>query len=436
MTTTAIDRPRFTTSPTELSLRLGALKVGITTVMSKLSANVAEKHLAPALHPQSSKSNPYIQHLRSHDEERRERMQGRTAKKKPAPSKAKPLAKPVPKPARAPLAWVPRKITVAEACAGISATSQALIALDIPYRHVWVSENDPKCVETLHANYGAENLGRLYGDFTALDAHRDLVTADLFVCGFPCQSFSSLNQSQDVGMSASNLIAAIMLQMVTYIHNKSPRCFILENVTGFKKHKKGIHYGDFLKNLQDNDRYVVNDVVLDSFDFGVPQSRNRLYIVGILRKDLRRGHTGWTQPEPTTPKGRRVDISAVLDRDQPMRTEDMTDMNWQALMRLTLKFPDLWEQPYVASLDQSPEWSSAHNGYSPILSRSHSDALYLTNEHRFLNPNEVYRLQGFPDSFKKHRLKGALKNQIGNSMTVSVIAEIIKSIRAVSVVFG
>ena len=326
-----------------------------------------------------------------------------------------------------------RPVTVAEACAGISATTQALRLLGIRYQHVWMSENDIKCQETLKANYG-EGTGRLFGDFMKLDVKKDLAGADLFVCGFPCQSWSSLNRSDNVGIDARNLVAGVMKQMIKYIHIKSPRCFIIENVKGFMTYKD--EFNKLMDSLKDNPKYFVHHAVLNSLDFGVPQSRTRVYIVGVLRNDFKRGFSEWVPPEPSTPEGlQRVHISTILEKDQPMDVSPFSETNRKTLNHWAETKADLWTEPYVVGLNQSAKFSTAYNGYCPMLSKSHSNAMFLTNERRFLNKTEIYRLQGFPDSFIKHVQIGAWKNQVGNTMSVPVLCAVLQSVKDVTTIF-
>lgn len=429
--TELVNRKQFDT----FTLQMGALTMmtAAKNVRNNLNMALTKKppHIAPpprggyTTHHLASPDDPYMMHL----VEAAERGKVRKVRKETNQSTVKTVV-----PKLFPNHMTPSKqVTVSEACAGISATTQALNMLGVPYQHLWMSENDKDCQKTLKANYG-EGTGTLFGDFLEIDVN-DLASADLFVCGFPCQSWSTLNRSDDVGISATNLVAGIIKHMTTYIHNKAPRCFIIENVKGLLTFRD--EFKKLMKNLTDDTRYYVDYTLLNSLDFGLPQSRTRVYIVGVLRDDFKPGCVAWKAPEPSTPEGpRRVPISAILDKGLPMDDSRLSETNWKTLMHFTETKDDFWTQPYVVGLNQSARYACAYNGYCPMLSKCHSNAMYLTTEHRYLNRDEVYRLQGFPDSFIKHPLIGGWKSQVGNTMSVPVVAAVIQSIKDVSVIFG
>ena len=322
-------------------------------------------------------------------------------------------------------------ITITEACAGISAASQALNELNIPHKHLWMCEKDPHCKDTLKTNY---DVGTLYDDFTKLDID-NLESADLFVCGFPCQGFSRSNSSSSnkKGLFHPNNSAIIMKNMMRYINVCNPRCFILENVKAFGEDKNGEYLNKLEHKIRSSGKYHIDHCFLNSLDFGVPQSRERVYIVGILVADLRPAPSrGW---EPPLPRSERVHISTILDKNQPECTQSFNKCSKACIERWEAEKGDLYETPYVCELNVSAEYSSCKDGYSPCLLAQHSNAMYLSTERRFLNRNEIYRLQGFPDSFKKHPGKCAWKHQVGNTMTVPVIMALIRSIEEASVIF-
>ncbi len=121
-------------------------------------------------------------------------------------------------------------------------------------------------------NYG--NIKRIKPDI--------LPHFDLLICGFPCQSFSVIGTKKGLDDSRGeliNFIAAILKEV-------KPSCFVLENVKGLVNHNKGQTLKTIL-GLLDKAGYRVEYKVLDSLDYGVPQSRKRIYFVGV-RKALAR----------------------------------------------------------------------------------------------------------------------------------------------------
>lgn len=315
-------------------------------------------------------------------------------------------------------------LKVTEACAGISATTQALKRLNINYKHIWMSENDKHCVKVLRENYGEF---KLHPDFSNVDVS-DLETADLFVCGFCCQSFSKFYKNRkDTGLECYNKVDGIIENIILYIQEKQPKCFILENVANFKKINKGEIFNDLLEGLQENDIYDIHHMVLDSRDFGVPQQRNRLFIVGILHSHVK---CEFVNPQPYPDK---VHIYDILDtKYTPCDVSKFSKTNKDIVEHLTQKYERYVELPYVCMLNQSARFTTAYNGYSTTITKQHCGTIYVSNMNRMLNMNEVYRLQGFTDDFKKHPVKTHSSHQCGNTMTVNVIMGLIESIRNAS----
>ena len=116
-------------------------------------------------------------------------------------------------------------------CSGIEAPIQALRQLGIPHRHVWSSDIDKFCIQSIKSNYDPE---RLYGDpngpypdgdITKRD-HSTLPDIDLYVCGFPCQPFSIAGDRKGFEDKRGN----VFWSCLDVIKVKQPKYFILENV--------------------------------------------------------------------------------------------------------------------------------------------------------------------------------------------------------------
>ena len=122
-------------------------------------------------------------------------------------------------------------ITIGTDCSGIEAPIEALKQLGIPFQHRWACEIDRYARQSILANNQPEIM---YEDITKRD-HSQLPDVDLYVCGFPCQSFSLMGKKKGTQDPRSN----IMLHCIDVIKTKRPPIFILENVKNFKFIEKG-----------------------------------------------------------------------------------------------------------------------------------------------------------------------------------------------------
>ena len=174
-------------------------------------------------------------------------------------------------------------LKVATDCSGIEAPIQALKQLRIPFKHVWCSDIDKFCISSIKANYAP---GRLYGDKDSAYPHGDMRTrdhrklpdVDLYICGFPCQSFSQAGKQKGLSDPRGNIIYSCL----NTIKAKEPRYFILENVKNIlfidKKNKKE-KYGESWKVIWGEIEklkelgYSIDWKVLNTRDYGIPQNR-------------------------------------------------------------------------------------------------------------------------------------------------------------------
>ena len=133
-------------------------------------------------------------------------------------------------------------IRIGTDCSGIEAPIEALKQLGIPFQHKWACEKDKFARQSILANYQPEIL---YQDIIERD-HTKLPDVDVYVCGFPCQSFSLMGKKLGTKDPRSN----IMLHCIDVIKTKRPSVFILENVKNFKFIEKGKPFKYLIKQLE------------------------------------------------------------------------------------------------------------------------------------------------------------------------------------------
>ncbi|MCM1518449.1 MAG: DNA (cytosine-5-)-methyltransferase [Pseudoflavonifractor sp.] len=149
--------------------------------------------------------------------------------------------------------------------------SQALTEAGYTPECVLTSEIKPYAIEVLKDNYGEDNF---VGDITQVNAD-DIPDFDILCAGFPCQAFSSAGKRQGFADTRGTLF----FEVERILRAKKPKGFILENVEGLVNHDRGRTLKVIIDKLLELG-YKVNYRVLNASEFGVPQDRRRIYIVG------------------------------------------------------------------------------------------------------------------------------------------------------------
>jgi DNA-cytosine methyltransferase len=210
-----------------------------------------------------------------------------------------------------------------------------------------------------------------YGDITKID-ERELPDFDLLIGGFPCQSFSVAGKRGGFGDTRGTLF----FDIARIVREKQPRILCLENVKGLLSHDEGRTFATIIGTL-DELGYDLQWQVLNSKNHGVPQSRERIYIVGNLR--------GTARPKvfPFWEGNRGIEEARDPSRKEVANT-----------LRAKLGGPDL------------------ENSYN------------IDGTIRKLTPLECERLQGFPDQWTEGVSNTQRYKMLGNAVTVNVIRDI------------
>jgi len=287
-------------------------------------------------------------------------------------------------------------------CSGIEAPIQALLQSNIPFHHVWSCEVDKYAIQTCKANY-PEPIVR-YSDINTRD-HSTLPDIDLYVCGFPCQSFSGAGKR----LGLEDAKGTIMFQCIEVIKVKQPKYFILENVRGFMGDKKGATMQLLLDSLNELG-YTVHHKLLNTKDFGLPQNRPRVYFVGI-RNDLKQSFSF-----PSAPM-KSVSLDSVLTSRE---YDHNYKQNAKSVDKHILNYYQKHGNNPGDNLVIAPcNFGNAMNGVSPTLTTS--CGYYMTKYNRRLSPIECMKLQGFPEDFKQVVSNTQFYKQAGNSMSVPIL---------------
>jgi DNA (cytosine-5)-methyltransferase 1 len=296
---------------------------------------------------------------------------------------------------------------IASDCSGLEACIVALNSIqNISYSHIFSSDIDKHVNKMIIANYKPDTL---FGDITTRDINK-VKDIDIYVAGFPCQTFSNIGDRKGFEDPRGNIFFSC-LKVIKY---KEPKFFILENVKGLKTHDNGNTFKVILGNLNSLENYSIYWEVLNTKDYGIPQSRPRLFIVGI-RVDVQT--RPFSFPEHIVSKDIRdyIDTADTSIKPFPPR---IINSNYMDKIPKDSVFVDF-------SLYGRSTFPNS-NKLCPCICRK-SD-IWCVPMNRPANIKELLSLQGFPENIKKVVSDSQIKKQIGNSMSVNVLVNIYNSI--------
>lgn len=265
---------------------------------------------------------------------------------------------------------------------------------------VFSSEFDENACKTYEANFGEHPSG----DITKIDA-KDIPDFDILLGGFPCQAFSIIGKQEGF---ENETCGTLFFEIERILKEKRPKAFMLENVRNLTAHDKGKTFKIICSHLEALG-YMVYAKVLNALDYGVPQKRERIIIVGFKDNVL------FTFPDPL-PLSKRKKLSDILEKDVDEKYYVKDRIRESRLMRL--KDPN-YPKPYISH--ENMAGSITPHSYSSCLRAGASANYILINDERRPTEREMLRLQGFPDTFKIVVPYGHIKHQTGNSVAVPVI---------------
>ena len=161
----------------------------------------------------------------------------------------------------------------------------------------------------------------------------DMPVCDIYVAGFPCQPWSTAGLRQ--GTADKHGRGNIFPRILDYLHRKRPKCFLLENVKGLTTSTHQECFASMLDDLKRGNLFIVTWRVLNTADFGIPQNRPRLYIIGFLRDAVPGGMEGSLNFK--WPRGGRHDpLQSLLQGSEICRPQvepgTIADRNLQVML--------------------------------------------------------------------------------------------------------
>lgn len=275
---------------------------------------------------------------------------------------------------------------------------------------VFSSEIDDNAKKTYFSNYGEWPQG----DISEIDA-RSVADFDILLAGFPCQPFSQAGKKKGFEDSRGTLF----FEIARFLQQKRPHAFLLENVKQLRGHDKGNTLSTILRWLRSLNYYVTFEV-LRAADFGLPQNRERIYIVGFDRE--------YYQIDD------RYQFTFPLPQKILTRLGDILETNVDPKYTISDKLYKGHLRRKSAHLEKGNGFGfslfTADSPYTNTLSARYykdgSEILIDQGENknpRKLTPRECARLQGFPEKFIIPVSDTQAYRQFGNSVAVPVIRE-------------
>ena len=267
---------------------------------------------------------------------------------------------------------------------------------------VFSSDWDLDAQKTYQANFNEFPQG----DLTKIPVEA-IPKHDLLLAGFPCQPFSicgKLNGFEDIRGTAFFDIARIL-------DYHQPEALILENVKQLVGHQKGKTLQIILEVLR-NLGYYVEYKVLNALNFGLPQKRERVFIVGV------RQPVGIQWNFPSFP---RKSLSEIIENNVPKNYYASARIQENRLAKYTGKMnkePTIWHENKAGHISAYP--------YSCAIRAGASYNYLLVDGKRRLTEREMLRLQGFPDDFQVVCSYTAMRKLVGNSVAIPCVRAVLE----------
>lgn len=294
---------------------------------------------------------------------------------------------------------------------------------------VFVSEWDEKAVETYKANFN--DSVDVVGDITKID-EKEIPEHDILLAGFPCQAFSLAGQKRGFEDARGTLF----FDVARIIKYHKPKVVFCENVKNLVNHDRGCTF-NVIKSILEDLGYIVFYRILNSKNFGVPQNRERIYIVGF-RKDIAPERFIFPEKTDDTKVIKDIVEEKEVSSKYYLSTAYLASLKRHKERHVSKGNGFGYEIREATSVAGAIVCGGMGRERNLIIDERLTDFTPVTHikgevnrEYiRKMTPREWARLQGFPDEFKLPVADTHLYKQFGNSVTVPVIRAIAEQIKS------
>jgi DNA (cytosine-5)-methyltransferase 1 len=320
-----------------------------------------------------------------------------------------------------------RNITFIEVCAGGGGLSSGLIKAGfIP---LLLNDNNKDCCATLKKNHSGMNV--VCSSMDTLKLTEYIGKVDLLTGGIPCQSFSQAGLRKGLDDPRGQL----MLKFANMIETLKPSIFMIENVKGLITHNSGNTIIEIINLLNKNNLYDIDYKLLNAFDYGVPQKRERVFIIGkLISKNI-----SFNYPEINTQK---IVLKDVLVNVPPSNGAVYNEEKIRLFKQIPqggcwVNLPKETQRQYLGNSYLS---GGGKRGILHKLSMEKPSLTLLCTpsqkqterchplEERPLTVREYARIQTFDDSYEFVGSMASQYKQIGNAVPVNLAYHIGKSL--------
>ena len=358
--------------------------------------------------------------------------------------------------------WVDRQFTHPEriirlgtSFSGIGAIEYAFKRLGLNSQIMFAGDIDTNCKKTYFANYKISEE-QWHTDIHNFNAKPYKGKIDLFVGGAPCQAFSIVGDQRGFDDTRGTLFR----EFARVVKECQPKVFIFENVQGLFKHDNGRTWDVIRKTFEDYCGYDVHYQLLNARDYGVPQTRERLYCIGF------RGKTSFKYPAPIQLKYRMYDFMEdytdtdyfsesdgykYLSNNEDHREALAKGLEHEHFNDFVFAVKEVEDKYFLSEKVAKYVLAGGTKTFKtstktdldiarPLLHSMHKMHRagvdnYVTykkdkgiNGIRKLTPRECHRLMGFRDDFQIVSANTAAYMQAGNSIVVDVLMAILKQL--------
>lgn len=351
------------------------------------------------------------------------------------------------------------RIKIASLFSGIGGFEKGFEKSKIKFDIVFASEIDKQAIQTYGYNFSIDNM---HGNIKEV-SEKDVPKHDLLCAGFPCQTFSIAGTQKGF----EDIRGTLFFDIMRIIKEKQPKYILLENVKNLINHDKGQTIRTILKNISDCG-YTFDITVINSKEAGVPQGRERTYIVGKLNheiekfeKDIRNQKINvikeWANENnlKTMNFFNKIKMNIKQKYLKDILDDNIDEKYYFSKNKVdkilkTIEFKDLKDNNELKIVKEFDIPKEIHNdmerqrrtysifGISPtLLARSDSPKIIVneSGEYRIrkLTPYETLKVQGFDEQFAFNVLKNGMSDtqlykQSGNAVSPPVITEIANAI--------
>ena len=271
---------------------------------------------------------------------------------------------------------------------------------------VFSSEWDKFAQITYEANFGEIP----HGDITKIK-EEEIPSHDLLVGGFPCQAFSQAGLKKGF----KDTRGTMFFEIARILDHHKPKAILLENVKGLRGHDKGKTFKTIVTILHELGYQTLEYKVLNAKEFGLPQNRERIFIVGF------REYSFFQFPEPPMIETKVGDIL----EDNVLEKYTISDKMWKSAKKRKERNRKKGYGFGYSLFNKNSEYTST------ISARYYKDGAEIWIDQnkknpRKLTPNEARRLQGFPENFIIPVSDGQAYKQFGNAVPVNVVRAVAK----------